>query len=67
MADVKMIGKTLQAFTGVDANVIWAAVAGFALIDLGYLALSIGRRPRWVRALGSPKRVLPRPDDGPGP
>ncbi len=43
--------KGTLAFTGVDPALLWAAVVGLVLLDLGYLGLSVRRRPRWARQL----------------
>jgi hypothetical protein len=57
--------KGALARTGADATALWAVVAGFVLLDLGYLALSITRRPRWARQLISTKSSAVPPDQAP--
>jgi hypothetical protein len=42
-----------------------AAVVGFLLLDLGYLALSVRRPPRWARQLVATKSPIPAPDELP--
>lgn len=43
--------KGALASTGVSTGLLVAAVVGFLLLDLGYLALSVRRQPRWARQL----------------
>jgi hypothetical protein len=54
------------ASTGVNAILLGMAVVGFVLLILGYLVLSIARRPRWARSEVSTKSSIVPRDEAPG-